>query len=115
MKKIILLLMFLVGTMLQAQDDTCFVFVDYQGQEYEYMFKSVDIANQYLAMTFDTTHGSYSAEFTLLTEYQEKIGIPLQSENLVKSRGDNRNKVFSLKPEFGKKLKKAKKDKKDKP
>ena len=114
MKSIILLLMFLVGTM-YAQDDSVFVFVDYRGTEAEYFFVSTDVAHEFLAQTYDTTDASCKIDYTLLTEYHTKVGVPFQSENLIEPTGVNKKKVFMIKNTYGKKLKKAKKDKKDKP
>ena len=116
MRKLIFILcitLLFVATM-YAQDDSVFVFVDYRGTEAEYFFSSTDAAHEFLAETYDTTHASCKIEYVLLTEYHTKIGIPLKSENFTQPSGKNKNKVFMIKSEHGKKLKKAKKAKKDK-
>ena len=110
----LLLFIFILCVGAYAQNDTCFVFVDYQGKEYEYMFKSVDIANQYLAMTFDTTHGSYSADFTLLINYNEEIDNKFEGHLKKKMHPLWKDKVWVIGDGYGPKIKKLKKDKKDK-
>ena len=111
MKKIIFIL-FTMASITYAQNDSVYVFVDYQGQEYEYFFPSQEIADQYLSETFDTTHGSYVDERILLIDYAEKISDRFEG-HMIRAKGKNRNKVWIIKSEYGKKLRKEKKEKKE--